>query len=747
MMFPDDAIAITGLGLASSLGLTPEQTFDAICAGSRGIGPMPALEQTPSPDLGGGQARPLAAADEHPNQRAAVYLRFVIAQALAHAGHPERHPGRDPSRIAVVMGTTLHGMRAGGSALRSGDLTLLRDFPAGAVLAQAASLFNIKGPLISTCSACSSGLGAIALAVTLLRSGDVDLVIAGGYDTVSEYVYAGFNSLRLVASGPPRPFSAAREGMKTAEGYAALILERHADAQAREARSRGFIAGFGESADAHHLTKPRPDGGGAASAIRAALADAGSEPASIGLISAHATATPDNDAAEYAALEAAFGDTLAHTPVVAFKSHLGHTLGGAGAVELVLAVLARERGLIPPTINAEPIDPAFSKLKLQNGELARAPISATLGLSLGFGGANTCIVVTSRPPQRPVRRFDADAATDPVITGLGIVIPGAIGREAFIRLLGAKAAPLIPAERTFTDDQLAGLINARRVRRMSEYVKLTLAATQDACSHAGISDLPAFAADACVLLGTNHGSSNFCESYYGQVVREGIAAANPVLFAEGVPNAGAAQLSLALGVRGGCQTIIGSRAAGLDALHLAALRIRQGLWSRAFVGAAEEHCPTVARAYAACGLLPEDAFGGGAVTLILEARAAAIARGARILATIGRGSARSGPPHHAMSGFMKTSEDHRPAPLFTALGSSQPDRAVKAALAHTTAISQTSIASMVPELFSVGSLVALASAILNPSVSTVSNPPERVMDVLATDFWDGAVRVRFRVPN
>lgn len=745
-MFPDHPIAITGLGLASSLGLTPEETFDAVAAGRCGIGPMSALEQTPSPDLGGGQARPLTAADGHSNRRAAVYLRFVIQQALADAGHPEHDPSRDPSRIAVVMGTTLHGMRAGGSALRSGDLTLLRDFPAGSVLTQAASLFNITGPLISTCSACSSGLGAIALAVTLLRSGEVDVVIAGGYDTVSEYVYAGFNSLRLVASGPPRPFSAAREGMKTAEGYAALVLERHADSLARSARSRGFIAGFGESADAHHLTKPRPDGGGAASAIRAALADAGVEPPSIGLISAHATATPDNDAAEYAALESAFGDALPRTPTVAFKSHLGHTLGGAGAVELILAVVARERGVIPPTINAEPADPAFSKLKLHQGDAARAPIDATLNLSLGFGGANTCIVVTSEPPRVPAR--PGGAANDPVITGLGIVIPGAIGREAFAQLLRATPAPAIPADRTFTDDQLASLINARRVRRMSEYVKLTLAATQDACSHASITDLAAFAADACILLGTNHGSSNFCESYYGQVVREGIAAANPVLFAEGVPNAGAAQLSLALGVRGGCQTIIGSRTAGLDALHLAALRIRQGLWTRAFVGAAEEHCLTVARAHAACDLLPEEAFGGGAVTLVLEARAAALARGARILAIVEEGRAHCGPPHMAAAACMKTaSGTDRPAELFTALGSSRPDRAVHAALAHTTANAQTSIALMVPELFSAGPLVALAAGILQRPISTVSNPPERVMDVLATDFWDGAARVRLRLPN
>ena len=125
---------------------------------------------------------------------------------------------------------------------------------------------------------------------------------------------------------------------------------------------------------------------------------------------------------------------------------------------------------------------------------------------------------------------------------------------------------------------------------MSDYVKLTLAAAALACRDAGIEDMPAFAEDCAAVLGSTHGSSNYSCAYYSQIVKEGIGAANPMLFAEAVPNAGAAQLSLMLALKGACQTVIGTRTAGLDAIALAAARIRSGAWDRAIVGAGEEFC-------------------------------------------------------------------------------------------------------------------------------------------------------------
>jgi len=720
LMLSDSPIVITGLGLASSLGTSPEESFSAVVAGRCDLGSMSVLEQTPEPDKGGGQAMdlPTGLGDRAP--REARYLRYVIEQALHDAG---THP-YSPARVSAVMGTTLHGMRAGGRYLRSGDVAELRAFPAGAVLREALRGTSVEGARLSTCSACSSGLGAIALGITLLRSGEADMVIAGGYDAVSEYAYAGFESLRLIAAGDPRPFGASRDGMKTAEGYAAVVLERESDATARGARLRGYLAGFGESADAHHLTQPHPSGSGARIAIMQALETAGVAPEDIHLISAHATATPGNDASEYAALSAAFGNKLPGIPVVAFKSHLGHTLGGAGAVELVLAVLARERGLIPPTLNALPLDPAFPDLKLNHGIAKSSEIASTLNLSLGFGGANTCVVITSARPR--ASGIEPDEA---VITGVGVVFPDAVGNERFVEFLSAQCDGSFFRTGAVSEESIAHLLSARRVRRMSDYVKLTLAATTVACEHASIDDPPTFAERACVLLGTMHGSANFCEAYYSQIFREGLAGANPALFAEGVPNAAAAQLSLMLGVRGGCQTIIGSRAAGLDALRLAALRIREGVWSRAFIGAAEEHCETVNLATTACCGEPRLGFCAGAVTVILESRRCAVARGARVLGTI-----------QAIA--VGATDDALIATSLDGTGS----EAHRSRADSSASPPVWSASGVIPDCFSVGGLAALAAILLAPrAITGITLAPGSSALVLGSDAATGitGIRVRF----
>jgi 3-oxoacyl-(acyl-carrier-protein) synthase len=163
---------------------------------------------------------------------------------------------------------------------------------------------------------------------------------------------------------------------------------------------------------------------------------------------------------------------------------------------------------------------------------------------------------------------------------------------------------------------------------MSDYVKFSLAATSLAFADAGITDVPTFTRTCSAVLGSTHGSANYSRDYYRQIVDDGMAAANPMLFAEGVPNAGAAHLSLMMSLNGACQTIIGSRVAGLDALRLASERIAQGRWDRAVVSAGEEFCQTVNDAYRHCGHgFP---IGCGAVTLILESRASVEARGGRV---------------------------------------------------------------------------------------------------------------------
>lgn len=672
MQGSSELIVITGIGLITPLGLTPQQTWAAVLRGQCGMGPMSAMESA-LPDWADGGQAPDLPEDFAPNlPREARYTRRAVLDAMADAHVLDRLPC--PSdRAGILLGTTLHGMRAAGRYFR-GQAHALIDFSSASVISNACGDLPFRGCAMTTCSACSSSLGAVALAVTMLRSGQLDLVVAGGYDAISEYVWGGFNSLRLVAPGKPRPFVRGRQGMKLAEGYAIVVLERWNDAMARGARAFATVLGQGESADAHHLTQPHPQGVGAARAMRQALASAELTPADIDLIAAHATGTPDNDASEFAALSGVFGPELPRIPVVGFKSHLGHTLGGAGAVELILSARTIQQQIVPAcaTITAEEVE--FAGLNVATGSPRPARIRATLNTSLGFGGANTCVVLGPAPtvevarsvgnvvqrrdlaesatvgsplggfaqgaehdsapgakPQAAFRHVGRDPippAREVLITGIGILLPGAIGNEAFLRRHNEGGDP-IGGE--IAESDIAPLLSARRVRRMSQYVKLSLSAAMLCLRDAGIDELATHADSCAALLGTTHGSSGYCEQYYSQIVREGVLAANPMLFAEGVPNAAAAHLSLMLGLHGPCQTVIGSRTAGLDAIRLAAARIASGEWERALVGAAEEFSPTVNAAHARQRDAGPERFvvSAGAVTMLLESRSAMESRGGR----------------------------------------------------------------------------------------------------------------------
>jgi 3-oxoacyl-[acyl-carrier-protein] synthase II len=721
-------IVITGAEVVTCLGAGREATWRGVVAGRCGMGKLTALELPLPEGKVGGQAVDLPA-DYLPNApREVRYLKWTIERALAEAGALAALPYA-AVRCGFMLGTTLHGMRAAGQFLRSGDFAPLEHFLAGRTLESAVKDLAPSGLAATTCSACSSSLGSVALGVTLLQTRQLDLVVCGGYDTISEYAYGGFNSLRLVAEGPLRPFAKDRQGMKLAEGYGIVVLERADAARRRGAKALARILGWGESADAHHLTQPHPEGEGAARAMSAAIASAGLSPSEIGLVAAHATGTPDNDAGEYAAMSRVFGDALAKVPVVGFKSHLGHTLGGAGAVELVLAMTAMREQTVPPCASVTAAEVEFANLNLSTGSAKPARIRATMSTSLGFGGANTCVILGAADAAGvpAVHGGGSDSPRDVFISGVGVVAPGAIGNEAFVAKVTGDGDPAWLADGyAIPEEQFIHLLNARRVRRMSDNVKLTLAATAIACRDAGVADVAAFAQSASAILGSTHGSAGYSVSYYGEIVKQGLVGANPMLFAEGVPNAASAHLSLMLAVKGACQTIIGTRTAGLDALRLAALRIASGAWDRAIVGAAEEYCELINQTYAHCGLYAgadragpfagENGFvaGAGAVSLILESRAAFEARGGKargrfLDASTCRGT--TGEPARAAEQVL--TELKRPGHVITSANATWVDRAELAGVRRACpGATVSSVYGHVAESFSATPLLGLAAALL-----------------------------------
>lgn len=644
---PDDhhSVLITGVGLATSLGLDLETTWKSVVAAQCGIGPSLKLEQSPTPDAGYGQCPRLPSSFMPHADEPARYLRWAMDQALRDARIDWSR--FQPSRVAVMLGTTLHGMPAAGRYFRNHDLKQLRTFQAASVVRQALDGLPVSGWALTTCAACASGLASVALGVTLLQSERYDLVIAGGYDPVSEYAYAGFSSLRLVTPAAQKPFAKSRQGLKLAEGYGIVILEKHDAATRRAAPVFAVLAGLGASSDAHHLSQPHPEGRGAADAMRQALMFSRVSSSEIDLIAAHATATPDNDGAEYKAMQAVFSQHLPDIPVTAFKSHLGHSLGAAGAVELILAGQAMREGVVPALAHVGTDEVGFEGLDVVTKQSRAREVKHAMVTSLGFGGSNACVVI-SKLEASNIRSAQARPVHRVCVTGLGVVLPGLVGCEAFSAHIKSNTRSDITADTGAVDESLyMQYLQARRIRRLSEYVKISLAATAMAVQHAGLSDAMLAGGRMEAISGTTHGSANFSRDYYQQIVEQGLASANPLLFAEGVPNAGSAHLSMMLNLRGSCQTLVGSRTAGLDAVILAHDRIQTGQCEAVIVNAADEYSDLVNKAYESCGLsswrsaimaeTQDTGFmtGAGSVTLVLESEESAMNRGVQPLAWLG----------------------------------------------------------------------------------------------------------------
>jgi 3-oxoacyl-[acyl-carrier-protein] synthase II len=257
--------------------------------------------------------------------------------------------------------------------------------------------YGWQGPCENTCTACAAGTQSIGNAYRLITSGRCDAVVTGSSEaTMTPTCIAGFTNMTAMASdGLSMPFDRDRHGFVLAEGSGILVLEELDSARGRGATILAEIMGAASNADAHHITAPSPGGVGAITCMRSAIADAGLEPSDIRHVNAHGTSTPLNDAAEAAAITELFGPEA--VPVTSFKGVTGHSLGAAGALEAVGAVLTIRHGLIPPTAGFTTPDPEMAPIDLVVGEPREWTPGPVLSNSFGFGGHNGCVVIGPAP--------------------------------------------------------------------------------------------------------------------------------------------------------------------------------------------------------------------------------------------------------------------------------------------------------------------------------------------------------------
>ncbi|MDB4965715.1 MAG: 3-oxoacyl-[acyl-carrier-protein] synthase 2 [Myxococcales bacterium] len=390
-------VAVTGIGVVSALGPDAASFEAGLRAGRSGIGPLSLFDTKGFRSTLAAQAPdPTPPVDANRLRNASRPDRFGLQaafEAVAQAGLG----ASELAGAAVIFGTGTGGLTTTEEFIKAGDgpAELLLAHQPASVTDLVARHLGSRGPRTTIMTACSSSATAIGYAADRIRLGHVDVAVAGGAEGLTRLTYAGFGCLRALAPGdePCRPFDAERKGLTLGEGAAVLILEDLDRARARGAVVLAIMAGWGITADAHHMTAPHPEGEGAARAMKMALDDARLPADAIGYVNAHGTGTPHNDAAETLAIKTIFGARAPSVPVSSIKSMVGHTLGAAGAIEAAASVLSLAGGFLPPTVNLRTPDPAFG-LDYLPGVAREVGVDAILSNSFAFGGNNTVLLFT-----------------------------------------------------------------------------------------------------------------------------------------------------------------------------------------------------------------------------------------------------------------------------------------------------------------------------------------------------------------
>jgi 3-oxoacyl-[acyl-carrier-protein] synthase-1/3-oxoacyl-[acyl-carrier-protein] synthase II len=561
------SIAVVASSAASALGIGA-----AACdVGAAGAAARTALGQRTGGKPFGRVAGCSAARESRPRALLELGLTELERELKTRA------PSWRSRRVGVVIGTSSGGL----AALERGVWREAAYFaPLGAV---AAMLGRAPERLVSLHAACASSTMAIGLGVRWLELGLFELVIAGGYDAESDWVSAGFDSLKATSAGAPRPFRAERDGMALGEGVALLALSRAGEP------SLGFVTGFAATTDAVHITAPDRTGKGLARAGVAALKDAGIAPAAVDFVSVHGTGTSFNDAAEAEALKLIFGARSELLPLHAAKASVGHTLGAAGALEALFALSAFARGVLPASASLGSAMPNLPARLLERN--LSAPVAHCLKLSTAFGGANAALVLS--------KHAAANAAS--------------AARPVHLVAAGTPCQALDVA-------RLEGLLAAspERLPRSDLLSELAVAAAAEALRDARARGVSFDPARAGVIVGSVSSTLEADAAFGARIVARGPEHAEPRRFPATSPNACAGHVAIALGLGGPSHAVGAGPTAAREAFEVACDWLAAGDADAMLVVSAEQSGDTARQALAALGLeAPEP----GALAVLLSATA------------------------------------------------------------------------------------------------------------------------------
>ena len=400
-------VAVTGIGAVTPIGLTADESWKAMIEGKNGIAPITLFDTANFKTKLAAEVKgfdPHTILEKNDIIKTDRYSMFGLAAAQEAVDDSGILGTVDPDRFAVYFGSGIGGISSFAAEhtklMEKGPRRVSPYFVPMMIANMAAGMiairFNCQGAALPAVTACASGSNAIGEAIRAIRHGYADAVITGGCEAaITDIGVAGFiNMQALSVSEDPDaaslPFDKRRGGFVIGEGGAALILEEYEHAKARGAKIYAEAVGYGSTCDAHHITAPDPEAGGASRAMKQALEEAGCTDSDRIYINAHGTGTPLNDKSETKAVKLALGDKAKDAFISSTKSMTGHMLGAAGAIEAIACVKALCEGIIPPTINLNEPDPECD-LNYCPNTAVKTDIDLALSNSLGFGGHNACV--------------------------------------------------------------------------------------------------------------------------------------------------------------------------------------------------------------------------------------------------------------------------------------------------------------------------------------------------------------------
>ena len=407
-------VVITGIGTINPIGNNIEEYFQSLEQGVSGAGPITAFDSTKFSSRVACEVKnfdPSLFFDRKELRKHDRYSQFaMVAATEAVEDAAVEFEKLNCERIGVIWASGIGGVQTfydevmgwaeGNGTPRFSPFfvpKMISDIAAGHISLK----YGLMGPNYGVTSACASSNHAMIDAFNLIRWNKADMIITGGSEApIIIPAVGGFSSMKAISTRnddpqhASRPFDKDRDGFVLAEGAGALIFEEYEHAVARGAKIYCEVAGCGMSADAYHMTAPHPEGKGAMNSMRLALEDAGLDIASVDYLNAHGTSTPLGDVAEIAAVQSLFGEYAYKMNISSTKSMTGHLLGATAAIEALACILAITKGIIPPTINVEQIDPAIDpKLNLTIGCAQRREVKVAMSNTFGFGGHNSTIIL------------------------------------------------------------------------------------------------------------------------------------------------------------------------------------------------------------------------------------------------------------------------------------------------------------------------------------------------------------------